>query len=813
MRFRLALLVALPIALQSLRADVLDDAIEAHRSGVPEVSITKLRQFLATNPAEPRTITAKLLLARCLLETQKPAEAAQILDSVQGSEAAFLKAQDAFRSGRFTEARSYFADLIRSGSNYAVEARLGLAATEKATGRPDAALETLGPLISDDRAAEPRAELMAVEILLSEAQISRAEQLIAKVKPDSARTEVEKICLQGELALKLGRLSEASDAFRKVLEKPEDRTYRVIGIARLGIANILAQKQEFEEAESELERLISDQPRSVILGDMFANLFEIYSQEDNPETSELVKWAAEDPQTSGPDRPAYALFYLMRLQIKQGLATEAAQSFQKLLDRFPDHPITVDASLILGRQQITTGHPDETIKQLQMLIDRSPHLPTQERSRIDYLLGEANYMRGDVVAARDIFQKLAGLSGYDRQDTLFNWAVCSLPLGDTASFEQALQKLEELNPDQNLIADLLFDKGVLEAKSGNASADDALRKFLQQFPNHAESAQARLIQAELRMTGKSPDPSGAARALREVANTEDPELSEKADRVKFFVAASDPSQNARTVQALAQDYLQKYPDSPAKAEVRLKLGELYFRENDFPNAQTQFELVREDSPDSPLVETALFLAGEAARKSLTSASVDRAISLFEDVYKLGGPLKFQARLEEATTMRQTRRDREATVLLDDLLSQSPPNDIRFEALDQKGEALFTLAAGDPQLYEQAITTFDTLLQTEGLTTAWKQQALYQKGKCFEKLGKQDDALAQYYDVLAVEGTGGDQLWYFRAGFDAAQILEDRRSWSSAVAIYEKLANTGGARSSEAKNRLTKLRLEHFLWPG
>ena len=133
----------------------------------------------------------------------------------------------------------------------------------------------------------------------------------------------------------------------------------------------------------------------------------------------------------------------------------------------------------------------------------------------------------------------------------------------------------------------------------------------------------------------------------------DPQVDEKTDRVKFFVAASDPSQSARSVQALAQDYLQKYPDSPAKAEVRLKLGEIYFRENDFPNAQTQFELVREDSPDSPLVETPLFLAGEAARKSLNSASVDRAISLFEDVYKLGGPLKFQARLEQATTMRQT----------------------------------------------------------------------------------------------------------------------------------------------------------------
>jgi predicted negative regulator of RcsB-dependent stress response len=291
MRFHLAVLIAIPIALHSLRADLLDDAIEAHQTGVPEVSITKLREFLATQPSESRGGTAKLLLARCLLEVQNPAEAAEILKSATGPEATFLKAQEAFRMGRFTEAGSYFTELIGNRGPYAIEARLGLADAEKATGKLDAALQTLTPLISDDQTGNPRAELMAAEILLSEAQLSNAEQLIARIKTDSARTKIEKTCLEGELALGQGRLSEASDAFRTVLEKPEDRTYRVIGIARLGLAKILAQKQEFEEAENELERLISDQPRSVILGDMFENLFEIYSGEDNPETSELVRWA------------------------------------------------------------------------------------------------------------------------------------------------------------------------------------------------------------------------------------------------------------------------------------------------------------------------------------------------------------------------------------------------------------------------------------------------------------------------------------------------------------------------------------------
>jgi TolA-binding protein len=501
------------------------------------------------------------------------------------------------------------------------------------------------------------------------------------------------------------------------------------------------------------------------------------------------------------------------LQLQQGLIAQAAQSCRNLVDRFPNHPITVEACLVLGRHQLEAGNFDDAIKQLESLLQRSPDLPAADRFRVNYLLGESYYRQGNLAAARDIFRNLSRAFEYDRQNTLFNWAICSLRLGDGPGFEQAFSEIEQSQPQSDLVGDLWFAKGLLQAKSGNASADETLGMLSRRFPNHPQTAQARLVQAEIRMTGQPANLSGARQALRLVSSgITDPILEERADRLKFFALAADPSQSVRSVQVLAQEYLQKYPNSSSKAEIRLKLGELYFRENDFPNAQTQFELVREESPDSPLVESALFLAAEAARKSLNSASVDRAISLFEDVYKLGGPLKFQARLEQAMTMRQIKQEKEAVVLLDDLLTQNPPADIRYQALDGKGAAQFTLAANAPTMYEEAIKTFDTLISSQGLPTAWKQRAIYQKGKCFEKLGQMDNALSNYYDVLAVEGDSADQLWFFRAGFDSAQILEDRHSWRSAAAVYEKLANTRGARSEEAKDQLTRLRLEHFLWP-
>src|ERR1700737_1508544 len=168
MRILLVILIPLWMDFSSARADLLDDAIQAHRAGIPEVSITKLRQFLSSQPPQDRAEAAKLLLARCLIETKKAQEATEVLESVTGPEATFLKAQEALRSRRWQEAADCFATLIATSSRFSVEARLGLEVSQKALGESKAALKTLQPLIADDRTADPRAEPLAAEIYLDE---------------------------------------------------------------------------------------------------------------------------------------------------------------------------------------------------------------------------------------------------------------------------------------------------------------------------------------------------------------------------------------------------------------------------------------------------------------------------------------------------------------------------------------------------------------------------------------------------------------------------------------------------------------------
>ena len=112
---------------------------------------------------------------------------AQVLENATGPEATFLKAQEALRSRRFREAADYFAELTGSTNEFSIEARLGLADTQKARGELEAALKTLDPLIADEGSADPRAKLIAAEIFLTQSNFSEAEKLISGLKANSQK--------------------------------------------------------------------------------------------------------------------------------------------------------------------------------------------------------------------------------------------------------------------------------------------------------------------------------------------------------------------------------------------------------------------------------------------------------------------------------------------------------------------------------------------------------------------------------------------------------------------------------------------------
>jgi tetratricopeptide (TPR) repeat protein len=795
-------------------ADLYEEAVRADQEGIPEVSIQKLRTFLSAPGAE-RVAEAKLLLAKCLLATNQPAAALQVLDpetltSIVGRR---LSAEALLRSGRWAEAETMWSEIVKDpniGSDI-VEARLGLAEAQQQLDATHEALQTLSPLIKDQTLSDARPFLMAAELDLQLSDFKGAQDLLAKVNHPDRFQAAQKEALSGRLSLVTGDLDAAEKSFKQVLTFELGQGSRVATIARLGLANTYIARKEYEEAESIVEKIIGEQAQTENLPDLFQALYSIYLLEQTPSLADLTRWAQEDPKQVGSDRPVLAQFYLGKLELKIGSHTNGLNLLRQFIADHGSHPLASAAVIALAQQLNADGNFGEAVGIAKQWQTANSDTNSADRAGVREVLADALVQEKNLSSAFELYTQLSQEPTPNQGRFLYNAAVCALRLGNDTLYRQSVEALARLPKTESERAALEFEKAMLEAKTGSPIAEKNLRKFLVDFPDDSHRSRAHLALAEIAFTQSPSDHSRLKSELTQVAAGDSVTQEEKA-RLEFSAAADDTNQSIATVSRLAQDFLQKYPHSHFRPEIRIKLGEVYFRQDDYPNAQTQFELVSEEDPDSPLLETALFLAGEAARKSLNSSSMDHAVELFEDVYKINGPLRYRARLEQALTKRQALQDREAIVLLNDLLNQNIPADIRCEAMDAKGDAEFTLGSKDEAEYREAIKTFDSLAALEGASAVCRQSALYKKAKCYEKIGQWDEALSAYYDVLSIDYGAPGEIWYFRAGFDAAQIFESKKSWASAAAIYQKLAATPSNRAEEAKNRLTRLRLEHFLWP-
>ena len=142
----------------------------------------------------------------------------------------------------------------------------------------------------------------------------------------------------------------------------------------------------------------------------------------------------------------------------------------------------------------------------------------------------------------------------------------------------------------------------------------------------------------------------------------------------------------------------------------------------------------------------------------------------------------------------------------------PDDELYSASLMAKGDTLHQLGASDSSREREAVAVWKALAADPSIPLRRRNQALCKAGDVLHALGDDDGALDCYRTAfLNPRSPEPEQLWHDRAAFQAARLLEARQQWRDAVALYDSLVSEGGARASEAKARLSKLRLENFLW--
>jgi len=99
------------------------------------------------------------------------------------------------------------------------------------------------------------------------------------------------------------------------------------------------------------------------------------------------------------------------------------------------------------------------------------------------------------------------------------------------------------------------------------------------------------------------------------------------------------------------------------------------------------------------------------------------------------------------------------------------------------------------------------------------QAEYKIGRCLEKLGRLDEAFEQYYLKVILRYFGdrerglwfseSSKVWFTRAGFNAADIMESRHDWLRVIRILERIVRSGVPAAEEARERIEKIKAERW----
>ena len=789
----------------------LDAARAPLAEGVPEVAALRLRTMLTRRlkPEEWRT-TAEALGAALVLSKQ-PKEALAILSDGRlrdRSTTKFWRGQALASLERWNEALPLYRE-VGSDSQTPLRTRalLGAAEALRALNDRDGALRQLLGLFGD-KTFGVEARLRSAELYLDKNDPVSARRLLDETQPASSAQKKERRILRGRMELLERNPERALAAFQPLLKKPENASHSIVIAALCGVADAHLQARTPELGDDVLEDFIDRQPSDADIDVVFAKLDELYRAERKIARTELERWSRDPAQP----RRALALWYLARLDLRAGRRDRALESFAALRRTEAKSPLLVPALLEYAQLKIEEQDFEGA---LGILRDAQSFRPEATlRDRINLLAGSVHYRLKRFEPAAMAFETVARAGSPWSHAALFNAALGWLRLGNYARFATVAETLQGHGGDEQERARLRLEEGLQAAARGDPHAEELLRKFIREFPRDTRLSEAWIALAELAYHAQPPKLEEARKNLAQAKSaTPTPAAQERADYLFIWLEDSANAGDTKVIE-LANRFLQEHASSAFAPDVRMKLAEMYYRRQDLANAQTQFELIAQQNPSSPVAEKALFFAADSAMSSLGARSLDRAIVLLDQVVRRNGDLKWTARNQQALVERKLGKPQDALSLYEEVLkSDARPSDKR-EALCGKGDVLFE--AGGNENYRRAIEAYDALAADRDEPGYWRTQALFKKGLCLEKAGDRAGALSTFYDVVEDEGRPErrrELFWYYKAGFNAARLLEEDAKWESAAAIYEQLAATGGSRSEEAKQRLERLRLDHFLWGG
>lgn len=267
---------------------------------------------------------------------------------------------------------------------------------------------------------------------------------------------------------------------------------------------------------------------------------------------------------------------------------------------------------------------------------------------------------------------------------------------------------------------------------------------------------------------------------------------------------------------VCKSFVERYPESEWTPGVIFWLGEYAFNHGRYAEAETQFLALVEKSPQDPLADQALVWAGRAAMMQKEYLRAVEWLTRLTRSYP-DSPHMAQARFLQGDALSELGEFSRAILVFDEVISKFPNSPLVSAAWGRRGDCHFTLGASDSKRYAEAISAYRTVSRSPGTTFDLELQAEYKIGRCYDKMGRLNEAFEQYYTRVVCRYLAEKQkdsaaaVWFTKAAFAAADILELEKSWKRAIKVLERVEGAQIPASEDARKRIEQIRSEHWVW--
>lgn len=805
-------------------SDLLADSRTALEDELYDVAQAKLTDYLqkASTPAERRE--GILLMAQTLYGQKRYQEMLQLLEqnkkladgSPQADAFEFWLAMANFEKDRWAQVvvACRLLDQQYPQSQYRSRALRLQAWSLVKQGETNAAVACFARFadLYENTPDGPANRLDWAETLINAGRINAAREVLEHMPSTNPETRVgqEYLSMLGRIYLNERAWNKARNAYTPLanLRNVPDE-YRATAL--LSLTEIAVAQTNMVEALSLLDRGIEQLSDPALKGICNLRKGKLLLKMDKPEEGiALVRSFVVAQSTNALARDVQ--LELAQTLLDKGLSEMALRDFQNYLETFSDPAGMARAQQGKGRALFNLGRFNEATLAFEKACEEEPNLAEKARNRL--YVGDAHVAAGQYKLAIESYARVQTQwpESLLADQAEFQVAECWARLDQPARAKTLFWDLVDKDPDGELTPAALLRIADIEFQQGHADTARALYMDISRaYPNPTRS---RALHG-LGLIEYCAERFGAALDYFDLAHSACP-TGGVADRALYLsawcrVRLGQDEQAATAFRA----FTERYPDSTWAPDALFWVSEYEYNHGRYGPAETGFLTVERQYPQGTIADAALFWAGRAALRQNEFRRANNHFALLIKEYP-ASPKRPEARYYQAAALCELGEFTAAILIFDDLIKQFPDHELNETAWFRKGDCQFTLGTEDPKRYDEAISSYQTILDRPAVTLKARMQAEYKIGRCLEKAGRIPNAFEHYMNGVYLYCKTADHLpeesvWFTRAAFQAAALKEAEKSWRKAAAIYQRIVDADVPSSTEAQACINRLHTEHWLY--